>query len=354
MIRLLLRSGSAKHISNRAARVTKVARWPGDSHRAVCGLALVCGAASRPPSRSAPAAAAGADTASSWPPPPELRAWLPTLRSSARRARGCRLAVGMGSTFDSVGLPDGTHAVPAFFATGGVGDGLVGLDFGVFASSAVGRYGGRQSGRPAGAERLRRGAAGGPAAPRRSVATGCGSCARAAPGAGSGPRARRAHRPSPATGSSSTSGRASSCRSPRVGAASQLRLRLAAGRNLGLYTPRLSGKHGGRRDRGRRHRRRALRRARGGVLTQSPGRFKAGRRRVDGPHHGRRRPSCVLRWHCHRGRFGVRFDGRGRPEARDAGPLRDGASSPCPPPSTGAGRPISGACSAARATGCWS
>jgi hypothetical protein len=50
------------------------------------------------------------------------------------------VAVGMGGTFDAVGFRNGTEAVPAFFATAGVGDGLTGLDVGVLASSAEGRF----------------------------------------------------------------------------------------------------------------------------------------------------------------------------------------------------------------------
>jgi hypothetical protein len=50
------------------------------------------------------------------------------------------LAVGMGATFDSTGFSDGAHAIPSFFAVGGFGDGFVGFDLGAFASSASGRY----------------------------------------------------------------------------------------------------------------------------------------------------------------------------------------------------------------------
>lgn len=49
-------------------------------------------------------------------------------------------AVGMGTTFEPVGFDDGAHAVPAFFATGGVGDGRFGFDFQAFASAATGRF----------------------------------------------------------------------------------------------------------------------------------------------------------------------------------------------------------------------
>jgi len=50
------------------------------------------------------------------------------------------LAVGMGATFDSTGFSDGAHAIPSFFGVGGFGDGLGGFDLGAFASSASGRY----------------------------------------------------------------------------------------------------------------------------------------------------------------------------------------------------------------------
>ncbi len=50
------------------------------------------------------------------------------------------VAVGMGGTFDDAGFRTGTQAVPAFFATAGVGDGFYGVDLGAFASSAAGRF----------------------------------------------------------------------------------------------------------------------------------------------------------------------------------------------------------------------
>jgi hypothetical protein len=48
-------------------------------------------------------------------------------------------AAGMGATFEPVGFDGGARAVPAFFATGGVGDGRFGFDFQAFASAATGR-----------------------------------------------------------------------------------------------------------------------------------------------------------------------------------------------------------------------
>jgi hypothetical protein len=46
-------------------------------------------------------------------------------------------AVGMGSSFDSVGFSGGTEAVPTFVGVLGIGDGLLGLDLGTFATSAT-------------------------------------------------------------------------------------------------------------------------------------------------------------------------------------------------------------------------
>jgi hypothetical protein len=50
------------------------------------------------------------------------------------------LAVGMGASLDSTGFSDGAHAIPAFFGVGGFGDGLVGFDLGAFSSAASGRF----------------------------------------------------------------------------------------------------------------------------------------------------------------------------------------------------------------------
>jgi hypothetical protein len=74
------------------------------------------------------------------PPQPEVAevAALPSFERPPRPRLS--LAVGMGATFDSVGFTDGTHAIPSFFATGGFGDGLLGLDLQAFASSASGRF----------------------------------------------------------------------------------------------------------------------------------------------------------------------------------------------------------------------
>jgi hypothetical protein len=50
------------------------------------------------------------------------------------------LAVGMGSTFDSAGFqPARVVAIPAFFAVAGIGGGFAGFELGLFASTASGR-----------------------------------------------------------------------------------------------------------------------------------------------------------------------------------------------------------------------
>jgi len=49
------------------------------------------------------------------------------------------VAIAMGATYDSAGLSS-AHAITAFFATGGAGDGLLGVDFQVFASNASGHF----------------------------------------------------------------------------------------------------------------------------------------------------------------------------------------------------------------------
>jgi hypothetical protein len=49
----------------------------------------------------------------------------------------------MGGSFDSVGFSDGTHAIPSFFTVLGIGDGLLlGGELGAFASEASGRHAG--------------------------------------------------------------------------------------------------------------------------------------------------------------------------------------------------------------------
>ena len=50
------------------------------------------------------------------------------------------LAAGMGASFDDAGLVSGLAAVPAFFVMGGFGDGMLGVDLGLFTNSAIGRF----------------------------------------------------------------------------------------------------------------------------------------------------------------------------------------------------------------------
>jgi hypothetical protein len=81
------------------------------------------------PSAEAPAAApASLDTVAGVYPSP----------ASARPR--IEVAVGVGASLDSSGLVSGLTAVPAFFAMGGFGAGVFGVDFGTFANNATGRY----------------------------------------------------------------------------------------------------------------------------------------------------------------------------------------------------------------------
>jgi len=70
-------------------------------------------------------------------PPPVIESEPPLELPSRPRMS---LAVGAGASFDATGFPNGTHAIPAFFATGGFGDGPIGFELGAFASSVSGRY----------------------------------------------------------------------------------------------------------------------------------------------------------------------------------------------------------------------
>lgn len=155
------------------------------------------------------------------------------------------LAAGMGATFDAAGFGGGTRAIPAFFAVGGFGDGLGGFDLGSFASSASGRFHGMENGvddnpvdrlaldgfgviRPA--ARLR---AGDQRYRLRVLRT-------AAAELGLG-----LERDGRVTGSGSRfelhTGARVELPLTRAGDASELRLRLAFRRAIGLYTPKLSG-----------------------------------------------------------------------------------------------------------------
>ena len=72
--------------------------------------------------------------------PAPLSTPSPSPAPSSDRPR-LSLAVGMGASFDDTGLsPARTRAIPSFFAVGGFGDGFIGLDLAVFASTASGRY----------------------------------------------------------------------------------------------------------------------------------------------------------------------------------------------------------------------
>jgi hypothetical protein len=65
----------------------------------------------------------------------------PLARAQAPTRPRMTAALGMGASFDATGLPQ-TKAIPAFFATGGVGaDWPVGVELAAFASSAQGRFG---------------------------------------------------------------------------------------------------------------------------------------------------------------------------------------------------------------------
>jgi hypothetical protein len=103
---------------------------------AFVAAALAAGAISLAPGT---VAAQASTVAPGWLPPPHVavvevpeRAWAPRPLMIA--------AIGMGASFDGVGFNDGTHAIPSFFASGGLGDGLVGAELEAFASSGIGRY----------------------------------------------------------------------------------------------------------------------------------------------------------------------------------------------------------------------
>ncbi len=72
-------------------------------------------------------------------PPPAIESEPILAPELAPRPR-MSLAVGMGASFDASGFPNGTHAIPAFIGTGGIGEGLAGFELGAFATSASGRY----------------------------------------------------------------------------------------------------------------------------------------------------------------------------------------------------------------------
>jgi len=87
-----------------------------------------------------------------WPPEPtapETAPWQPEetavlelpAREPVRRPR-LSAAVGMGGTFDTVGFDDGdVRVIPTFVSVLGIGDGPFGFDLGAYASEAAGRHG---------------------------------------------------------------------------------------------------------------------------------------------------------------------------------------------------------------------
>ena len=150
------------------------------------------------------------------------------------------LAAGMGITFDATGSTGGTHTIPAFFAVGGFGDGLMGFDLGSFASSASGRF-------PAGTNPVDRLAldAFGVVRPAARLAPGNRRYGwrllrTAAAEVGLG-----LEREGRVTGSGSrlalNTGARVELPLTRAGEASELRLRLAVRRDVGLFTPKLYG-----------------------------------------------------------------------------------------------------------------
>lgn len=76
--------------------------------------------------------------------PPVSTGPFPALEEEGLAAPVARprfsLAVGMGASLDASGFTNGAHAIPAFFGVGGFGDGLLGVDLGAFSSAASGRF----------------------------------------------------------------------------------------------------------------------------------------------------------------------------------------------------------------------
>ncbi len=171
-------------------------------------------------------------------PQPEVEQQLPAEPVPRPRLS---LAVGMGATFDATGFASGTHVIPAFFGVGGFGDGLIGFDLGAFSSSASGRFHGADDlpvdrlaldafGVLRPAARLWPGAAGYPMRVLRTLAAEVGlGFERDGRATGAGTRFQ-VH----------TGARVELPLTP-AGRPSELRLRLAFRRAIGLYTPQLSG-----------------------------------------------------------------------------------------------------------------
>lgn len=156
------------------------------------------------------------------------------------------LAAGMGATFDAAGFPGGTHAIPAFFAVGGFGDGLYGFDLGAFASSASGRFHGVDasgvSDNPV--DRLALDAFG-VVRPAARLARGDDRYRMRVLRTAAAELGLGVERDGRATGSGSRLALHAGARVElpltRAGEASELRLRLAIRRAIGLYTPELAG-----------------------------------------------------------------------------------------------------------------
>jgi hypothetical protein len=151
------------------------------------------------------------------------------------------LAVGMGATFDAAGFSGGSHAIPAFFAVGGFGDGLAGFDLGSFASSASGRFHGA-SDNPV--DRLALDAFG-VIRPAARLAPGDHRYRLRVLRTVAAELGLGLERDGRVTGSGSRfelhTGARIELPLTRAGETSELRLRLAARRAVGLYTPKLSG-----------------------------------------------------------------------------------------------------------------
>jgi len=198
--------------------------------------------AAAPPPAAAPAPPIPPPGPEPAPPPgvPEATAVVePFVRAPVQRPR-LSAAVGMGATFDAVGFDDGNaRVIPAFFAMLGIGDGPYGFDLGAFASQAAGRHGNQSP-----VERLALDAYGviRPGAWYRPDDTGYGVRVLHGLGAELGLGFER-------DGRSSVSGtRFLLHTGARVdlpitlpGEASELKLRFAVRRGIGLYTPKLYG-----------------------------------------------------------------------------------------------------------------
>jgi len=186
-----------------------------------------------------PAFAAWAQTPSAWVPPPEILSGGATSEPEPAPRPRLSVSVGMGASFDAVGFPDGTRAVPTFFATGGAGDGLVGLDFGVLASSAIGRVAGAN---PVDRQSLSAFAVVRPAAPLEEGTGGYGGRVLRTVAVEAGLGVERDGRTADSADRFFVHlGARLELPLTPAGETSELRLRLGVMRNLGLQTPTLTG-----------------------------------------------------------------------------------------------------------------